>query len=75
MMRTSDRTVSDWLTNWEDCSNETIRDFEEIYQRLAPTKVYYRDKLRYQVDADPLSVSFAKGNQKLLPIFLRAAQH
>ena len=37
----------DWLTNWEDCPSKTIRDVEEIYQRLVPTKVYYRDKLRY----------------------------
>ena len=40
-----------WLTNWEDCPSETIHDVEEIYQRLVLTKVYYRDKLRYQVDS------------------------
>ena len=41
----------DWLTNREDCPSETIRDVEEIYQRLVTTKVYYRDQLRYQVDS------------------------
>ena len=41
----------DWLTNWEDCPSETIRDVEEIYQKLVPTKMYYRDKLRCQFDS------------------------
>ena len=30
----------DWLTNFENCPSETIRDVEEIYQRFVPTKVY-----------------------------------
>ena len=28
----------DWLTNWEDCPSETIRDVEEVYQRLVPRR-------------------------------------
>ena len=40
----------DLLTSWVYCPNETIRDVEDIYQRLVPTKVYCQDKLRYQID-------------------------
>ena len=32
----------DWFTSWKDCPTE-------VYQILVPTKVCYRDKLRYQI--------------------------
>ena len=45
----------DRFTSWEYCPSKTIRDVEEIYQRLVPIKVYYGEsadtKLRYLVDS------------------------
>ena len=50
-MRTLDRIVSIGLLTGKTARVGPSVTLKYIYKRLVPTKAYYRDKLRYQIDS------------------------
>ena len=60
----------DCATRWEDCPTELVRNMEEIYQRLVPTRVDYSCKLGMRTDTKLCTKLSGREGESLQHIFI-----